>query len=231
MGKPHDIDLSVEFAGVKMRAPIGVAAQAPFAPASISGQKLAEMLLKHVEAGAGYVHTPYTNVELFEDVEVPAENLLGSEGLGFKLSMETLDKARPTTGAMALGVAQAALEAAVNYAKERVQFGRPIAQQQAVQMMLADMAMKVETARLLVYKVGYLMVSGLPFTQESAMSKCYAADIAMEVATDAVQIFGGYGYTRDYPVEKYMRDAKIMQTYEGTNQIQRIVIAKELVHS
>ncbi|GAB6171130.1 acyl-CoA dehydrogenase AcdA [Paradesulfitobacterium aromaticivorans] len=166
---------------------------------------------------------------IFEDVEVPAENLLSEEGAGFRLSMETLDKARPTTGAMALGVAQAALEASVNYARERVQFGKPIAQQQAVQMILADMAMKVETARLLVYKVGYLMANGLPFTQESAMSKCYAADIAMEVTTDAVQIFGGYGYTRDYPVEKYMRDAKIMQIYEGTNQIQRIVIAKELL--
>ena len=97
-------------------------------------------------------------------------------------------------------------------------------------MILADMAMKVETARLLVYKAGYLMAKGLPYTKESAMSRCYAADIAMEVSTDAVQIFGGYGYTRDYPVEKYMRDAKIMQIYEGTNQIQRIVIAKELLH-
>ncbi|WP_206809255.1 acyl-CoA dehydrogenase family protein [Paradesulfitobacterium ferrireducens] len=166
---------------------------------------------------------------IFEDVEVPVENLLGDEGSGFKLSMETLNKARPTTGAMALGVAQAALEASVNYAKERVQFGKPIGQQQAVQMMLADMAMKVETARLLVYKAGYLMAKGLPYTKESAMSKCYAADIAMEVTTDAVQIFGGYGYTRDYPVEKYMRDAKIMQIYEGTNQIQRVVIAKDLL--
>jgi len=167
---------------------------------------------------------------IFEDVEVPAENLLGGEGAGFKLAMETLNKARPTTGAMALGIAQAALEASVNYAKERIQFGKPIGQQQAVQMILADMAMKVETARLLVYKAGYLMAKGLPYTKESAMSKCYAADIAMEVSTDAVQIFGGYGYTRDYPVEKYMRDAKIMQIYEGTNQIQRIVIAKELLH-
>lgn len=166
---------------------------------------------------------------VFEDVEAPAENLLGTEGSGFKLAMETLNKARPTTGAMALGVAQAALEAAVNYAKERIQFGKPIAQQQAVQMMLADMAMKVETARLLVYKAGYLMANSLPYTKESAMSKSYAADVAMEVTTDAVQIFGGYGYTRDYPVEKYMRDAKIMQIYEGTNQIQRIVIAKELL--
>ena len=167
---------------------------------------------------------------IFEDVEVPIENLLGGEGAGFKLAMETLNKARPTTGAMALGIAQAALEASVNYAKERIQFGKPIGQQQAVQLMLADMAMKVETARLLVYKAGYLMAKGLPYTKESAMSKCYAADIAMEVSTDAVQIFGGYGYTRDYPVEKYMRDAKIMQIYEGTNQIQRIVIAKELLH-
>jgi len=167
---------------------------------------------------------------IFEDVEVPVENLLGGEGAGFKLAMETLNKARPTTGAMALGIAQAALEASVKYAKERIQFGKPIVQQQAVQMILADMAMKVETARLLVYKAGYLMAKGLPYTKESAMSKCYAADIAMEVSTDAVQIFGGYGYTRDYPVEKYMRDAKIMQIYEGTNQIQRIVIAKELLH-
>ncbi len=168
---------------------------------------------------------------IFEDVEAPAENLLGEEGHGFKLSMETLNKARPTTGAMALGLAQAALEASVSYAQERVQFGKPIVQQQAVQMILADMAMKVETARLLVYKAGYLMGAGLPFTKESAMSKCYAADIAMEVTTDAVQIFGGYGYTREYPVEKLMRDAKIMQIYEGTNQVQRIVITKELVHA
>ena len=167
---------------------------------------------------------------IFEDVEVPVENLISGEGAGFKLAMETLNKARPTTGAMALGIAQAALEASVNYAKERIQFGKPIVQQQAVQMILADMAMKVETARLLVYKAGYLMAKGLPYTKESAMSKCYAADIAMEVSTDAVQIFGGYGYTRDYPVEKFMRDAKIMQIYEGTNQIQRIVIAKELLH-
>ncbi len=167
---------------------------------------------------------------IFEDVVAGEENLLGREGAGFRLVMETLDKARPTTGAMALGVAQAALEAAVNYAKERVQFGKPIAEQQAIQLMLADMAIKVETARLLVYKAGYLMANGLPFTKESAMSKCYAADVAMEVTTDAVQVFGGYGYTRDYPVEKYMRDAKIMQIYEGTNQIQRIVIAKELLN-
>jgi len=126
---------------------------------------------------------------IFEDVEVLVENLISGEGAGFKLAMETLNKARPTTGAMALGIAQAALEASVNYAKERIQFGKPIVQQQAVQMILADMAMKVETARLLVYKAGYLMAKGLPYTKESAMSKCYAADIAMEVSTDAVQIF------------------------------------------
>jgi alkylation response protein AidB-like acyl-CoA dehydrogenase len=166
---------------------------------------------------------------IFEDVEVPEENRLGPEGAGFKLAMETLNKARPAAGAMAVGVAQAALEASVEYAKNRVQFGKPIAQQQAVQMMLADMAIKVETARLLVYKAGYLMNKGLPFTKESAMCKCYATDVVMQVTTDAVQVFGGYGYTRDYPVEKLMRDAKIMQIYEGTNQIQRVVVAKQLI--
>jgi alkylation response protein AidB-like acyl-CoA dehydrogenase len=166
----------------------------------------------------------------FDDVEVPEENLLGhQEGTGFKLAMETLNRARPSAGAMALGVAQAAMEASVEYAKNRVQFGKPIGQQQAVQMMLADMAIKVETARLMIYKAGWLMSKKLPFTKESAMCKCYAADVAMQVTTDAVQIFGGYGYTRDYPVEKLMRDAKIMQIYEGTAQIQRIVIARQLM--
>lgn len=164
---------------------------------------------------------------IFEDVNVPAANLIGKVGDGFYLAMETMDKARPTTGAMAVGLAQGAFEAAIKYTQERVQFGKPIFAQQAVQMLLADMAMEIETARLLVYKACFHMDHALPFTKFSAMCKCYGADVAMKVTTDAVQLFGGYGYTREYPVEKYMRDAKIMQIYEGTNQIQRIVIARE----
>lgn len=164
---------------------------------------------------------------IFEDVKVPAANLIGKEGDGFYLAMETMDKARPTTGAMAVGIAQGAFEAAIKYTQERVQFGKPLFAQQAVQMILADMAMEIEAARLLVYKAGFHMGHGLPFTKISAMCKCCASDVAMKVTTDAVQLFGGYGYTREYPVEKYMRDAKIMQIYEGANQIQRIIIARE----
>jgi len=164
----------------------------------------------------------------FENVRVPRENLLGKEGRGFIIAMRTLDYARAGAAALAVGIARRALELALARAKEREQFGKPIFEQQAIQFMLADMAIKVEAARLLTWKAAWLAEQGERVTLQSAMAKCYAADIAMEVTTDAVQIFGGYGYMRDYPVEKLMRDAKLVQIYEGTNQIQRLVIARNL---
>jgi acyl-CoA dehydrogenase len=166
---------------------------------------------------------------LFEDVKVPAGNLLGKEGEGFKIAMITLDYARPTVAAMAVGVARAAFELAMQYSKERVQFGVPIAMNQAIHFMLADMAMDIEAARLLTYKGAWLLDEGKRNTKESSFAKAFAADLAMRVTTDAVQIYGGYGYMRDYPVEKLMRDAKLLQIYEGTSQIQRMVIAKEVM--
>jgi butyryl-CoA dehydrogenase len=166
----------------------------------------------------------------FTECAVPVENRLGEEGDGFKIAMRTLDITRPATGAMAVGIAQAALDAAVAYAKERRQFEVPIASFQGIQFMLADMAMQVHASRLMVHHAAQMTDRGLvPNTYEASMAKCVAADTAMRVATDAVQVFGGYGYTRDYPVERFMRDAKIMQIYEGTNQIQRAVIARELL--
>src|SRR2546426_472141 len=166
----------------------------------------------------------------FSDCAVPAANRLGAEGEGFKLAMRTLDITRPATGALGLGIAQAALEAAVGYAKERQQFGQPIGAFQGIQFMLADMAMAVHGARLMIHHCARQLDAGITGnTYEASMAKCFAADAAMKVTTDAVQIFGGYGYTREFPVERYMRDAKIMQIYEGTNQIQRVVIAKELL--
>jgi alkylation response protein AidB-like acyl-CoA dehydrogenase len=144
--------------------------------------------------------------------------------------MRTLDMTRPMTGAMAVGIGQAALDAATGYAKERQQFGQPIAAFQGIQFMLADMAMQVHAARLMVHHAARQVDAGIRGnTLEASMAKCWAGDAAMKVATDAVQIFGGYGYTREFPVERYMRDAKIMQIYEGTNQIQRLIIAKELL--
>lgn len=170
---------------------------------------------------------------IFEDVRVPKENLIGKEGDGFKLAMKTLDMARPSVGAISLGIAQAAYEAALEYSKTRVQFGKPISHNQGIQFMLADMATEIEAARLLVYQASWLKdkfyKEGVPFTKKAAFAKVYASDVAMKVTTDAVQIFGGYGYSREYLVEKYMRDAKIMQIFEGTNQIQRIVIARQIL--
>jgi alkylation response protein AidB-like acyl-CoA dehydrogenase len=166
------------------------------------------------------------------DCEVPVENRLGAEGEGFRLALRALDGSRPAVGAQAVGIAQAALDAAVAYAKERQQFGQAIAAFQGVQFMLADMAMQVHGARLMVHHAAALLDRGAPRTAlESSLAKCFAADAAMKVATDAVQIFGGYGYTREYPVERFMRDAKITQIYEGTNQIQRIVVARELLRA
>ena len=163
----------------------------------------------------------------FNDVEIPAENMLGEENKGFKLAMMTLDRTRPGVAAMGVGIARAAFEFAADYAKERVQFGVPIAMHQAIQFMIADMATKVEAARLLTHKSGVLLDQGKRNTLASSHAKRFAADSAMEVAVDAVQVYGGYGFIKEYPVEKLMRDAKIMQLYEGTSQIQRLVIARE----
>jgi acyl-CoA dehydrogenase len=163
----------------------------------------------------------------FNDVEVPATNLLGEENHGFKLAMMTLDRTRPGVAAMAIGIARAAFEFAIDYSKERVQFGVPIAMHQAIQFMIADMATKVHIGRLATWNSAVLLDQGKRNTLESSHAKRFAADTAMEVTTDAVQVYGGYGFIKDYPVEKLMRDAKIMQLYEGTSQIQRLVIARE----
>jgi len=166
---------------------------------------------------------------VFEDCFIPAENIIGKEGMGFILTMKLLDRSRPGLGAQAMGLAQGALEAAVDYAKKRVQFGHPIIAQQAVQQMLAEMAMQVEAARALVYATARMIDAGVKdFTKESAMCKVFASDVAMRVTTDAMQVFGGVGYMRDYPIEKMFRDAKITQIYEGANQVLRNAIAFEL---
>ncbi len=163
----------------------------------------------------------------FNDVEVPAENLLGEENHGFKLAMMTLDRTRPGVAAMATGIARAAFEFATDYSRERVQFGVPIAMHQAIQFMIADMATEIEAARLLTWKSATMLDNGERNTLVSSHAKRFAADAAMKVATDAVQVYGGYGFIKEYPVEKLFRDAKIMQLYEGTSQIQRLVIARE----
>jgi acyl-CoA dehydrogenase len=165
----------------------------------------------------------------FNETEVPAENLLGDENHGFKLAMMTLDRTRPGVAAMATGIARAAFEFATAYSKQRVQFGVPIAMHQAIQFMIADMATEIEAARLLAWQSAVLLDQGKRNTLQSSYAKRFAADTAMKAATDAVQIYGGYGFIKDYPVEKLMRDAKIMQLYEGTSQIQRLVIAREIL--
>jgi len=167
---------------------------------------------------------------IFQDCFVPMENLLGREGMGFIVAMRTFDRTRPGIGAQAVGIAQGALDEALAYAHQRHQFGKPISSFQAIQHMLADMATQIEAARALVYYTARLIDSGEKnISKISAMAKLFASDVAMKVTTDAVQILGGYGYMRDYPVEKMMRDAKITQIYEGTNQIMRNVIAAELI--
>jgi acyl-CoA dehydrogenase len=163
----------------------------------------------------------------FNDTEIPADHLIGEENKGFKLAMMTLDRTRPGVAAMAVGIARAAMEFAVDYSKQRVQFGVPIAMHQAIQFMIADMATKVHLARLGTWQSATLLDQGRRNTIESSHAKRFAADTAMEVTTDAVQVYGGYGFIKEYPVEKLMRDAKIMQLYEGTSQIQRLVIARE----
>jgi acyl-CoA dehydrogenase len=170
-----------------------------------------------------------TREVIFENVRVPARYQLGESGEGFKIGMMTFDRTRPIVGSGAVGIARAALDAAVQYAKGREQFGAPIAKQQAIQFMLADMAQRVEAARLLCWHAAWLTDQGERNTMQASVAKCFASDTAMQVTTDAVQIFGGYGYMKEYPVEKYMRDAKLHQIYEGTNQIQRLVIARQLL--
>jgi acyl-CoA dehydrogenase len=165
----------------------------------------------------------------FNNVEIPADHLIGEENKGFKLAMMTLDRTRPGVSAMAVGIANAAFEFARDYAKERVQFGVPIAMHQAIQFMIADMATKIEAARLLTWKSAVELDQGKRNTLVSSHAKRFAADSAMEVTVDAVQVYGGYGFIKEYPVEKLMRDAKIMQLYEGTSQIQRLVIAREVL--
>ncbi|HEV2458989.1 MAG TPA: acyl-CoA dehydrogenase family protein [Ktedonobacterales bacterium] len=175
------------------------------------------------------IRCSHTGELILDEVRVPAANRLGEEGSGFKLAMTTLDRSRPMVAAIALGIARAAYEHALTYAKERVQFGKPIAANQAIQFMLADMATKVQAARLMTWWSAKVTETGRPFLYESSMAKNFASDVAMEVATDAVQIFGGYGYIREYPVEKLFRDAKITQIYEGTNQIQKQVVANQIL--
>ncbi len=176
------------------------------------------------------IRSSATGELLFDECRVPSENLIGKQGLGFVIALRTLDMSRPAVGAQAVGIAQGAIEAAIDFARQRVQFGQPVVSFQAVQHMLADMAMQTEAAKALMYNTAMLIDSGEKnFSKYSAMSKCFASDVAMKVTTDAVQICGGSGYMRDYPVEKMMRDAKITQIYEGTNQIQRNVIASALI--
>ncbi|WP_302181218.1 acyl-CoA dehydrogenase [Streptomyces sp. AC558_RSS880] len=180
------------------------------------------------EKKLGIKGSPTREVYL-DDVRIPADRMIGEEGTGFATAMKTLDHTRITIAAQALGIAQGALDYAKGYVKERKQFGKPIADFQGVQFMLADMAMKIEAARQLTYAAAAKSERGdSDLTFQGAAAKCFASDVAMEVTTDAVQLLGGYGYTRDYPVERMMRDAKITQIYEGTNQVQRIVMARNL---
>ena len=174
-------------------------------------------------------HTSITTELIFQDVKVPKENLLGKESEGFKIAMTTLDAGRIGVAAQALGIAEAAMQYAIKYSKERIQFGKSISSFQVIAFKIADMAIKIDAARLLVYRAACLKNAGKPFSKEAAMAKAYASDIAMEVTTDAVQVYGGYGYTTDYPVERLMRNAKITQIYEGTNEVQRMVISGALL--
>jgi len=176
------------------------------------------------------IRSSATREVIFTDCKVPKANLISKEGMGFIVAMKTFDNSRPGVAAQALGIAQGALELAVDYSRKRVQFGQPISSFQAVQHMMADMATQIEAARALVYATARMVDSGAKnISKESSMAKLFASDVAMKVTVDAVQIFGGYGYMREYPIEKYMRDAKITQIYEGTNQVQRNVIAANLI--
>jgi alkylation response protein AidB-like acyl-CoA dehydrogenase len=176
------------------------------------------------------IHGSPTREMYFEDTKIPADRLIGEESEGFRIAMRTLDYSRPTIAAQALGIAQGAFDFAARYMTEREQFGKRIAEFQGLQFMLADMAIEIEAARLLVYKAAAAIDEGDPqMSYYAAIAKAWASDVAMKVTTDAVQILGGYGYMREYPVERFMRDAKITQIYEGTNQIQRLVIARDIL--
>jgi alkylation response protein AidB-like acyl-CoA dehydrogenase len=176
------------------------------------------------------VRASATRELIFEDCRIPKENLIGREGSGFMVAMKTFDKSRPMVASQAIGIAQGALNEALRYVKERSQFGKPISSFQGVQFMLADMATEIEAARAMTYSLAKMIDAGAKrYSKESAMVKYYASDVAMRVTTDAVQLFGGYGYMKEYPVEKMMRDAKITQIYEGTNQIQRSIVASNLL--
>lgn len=166
---------------------------------------------------------------IFEDCFIPLENRLGEEGQGFRLALSIIDSSRAMIAAQAVGIAQAALDASLRYAKQRQQFGQPIADFQAIQWILVDMATAIDAARLLTYRAAYLEDAGLPFLKEAAMSKLFASEVAMTATTKAVQIHGGYGYIKDYPVERYFRDAKITEIYEGTSEVQRLTIARSLL--
>jgi alkylation response protein AidB-like acyl-CoA dehydrogenase len=170
-----------------------------------------------------------TTEVIFENARVPVANRLGNEGDGFKIAMMTFDRTRPVVGAVSVGVARAAYEHAVKYSKERVQFGAPLAMNQAIQFVLADMAMQINAARLLTWHAAWLVDQGMRQSKEASFAKAFAADVAMEITTKAVQVFGGYGYSKEYPVEKLMRDAKLLQIYEGTSEIQRLVIARSVL--
>ena len=230
--------------GRKQWCSYGVAADYIVVMARTSGQSGAEGISAFVvepkkmkgitfgrhERKMGWRGAPNTPI-FFDNVRVPAENLIGEEGKGFKASMRALDLNRPTIGAQCVGLAQGALDVSIAYAKERKQFKRSIAEFQGVQFMLADMAIGIEAGRALVYECARAGDEGdwNRLNLLASMAKCYGSDMAMKVTTDAVQIFGGYGYTKDYPVERMMRDAKLAQIFEGTNQIQRAVIAKQLL--
>ena len=175
------------------------------------------------------IRTSNTTDVVLEDCRIPAENLLGAEGEGFKIAMQTLDQARAWMGCISVGIAQRGIDEAIAYGKERIQFGKPVIKNQGLQFKIADMEIKTEVARQMVAHALTLMDKGLPFTKESAIAKCYASDIAMEVSSEAIQVFGGYGFSREYPVEKLLRDSKIFQIFEGSNEIQRIVIANSVI--
>ncbi len=175
------------------------------------------------------IHGSSTTELIFENCHVPAINQLGETGRGLRIALEAIDSSRISVAAQAVGIAQAALDASLNYAKERQQFGQPIASFQAIQWMLADMATNTEAARLLTYQAAFLKDKGLPFIKEAAMAKVFAAEVAMLAANKAIQIHGGYGYCKDYPVERYLRDAKITEIYEGTSEMQRMTIARNLL--
>ncbi len=175
------------------------------------------------------IRTSITSDIVLEDCRIPADQILGAEGTGFATAMKTLDLARMFVGGLGVGIAQRALDEGIAYTKTRCQFGRPVAKNQGLQFKMADMAIKIEAARQLVAHAHRLYELGMPYGKEAAMAKCYAGDIAVEVAVEGIQLFGGYGYSREYPVEKLLRDAKIFQIFEGSNEIQRVVVANHLL--